>query len=311
MHDENPFSFDITKIGYAVSYNLYLLLASTSIKACLMTNQFNKVFSEVKNIPQIPEVIRELIKQLNNPDIEIKDIAQNVEKEQLISLKVLRLVNSASFGLRKKVSSIEEAVIMLGMSKLKTLVIASGIVSSIGKIEHFEMNAFWLESFSTANYSKWLAAHCDCHADITFTAGLLSNLGRLLIYMALPKEAEDIDQRIAAGHQRLFIEKMRLGFSSQEVSAELCRRWKFPDELIIPVAQCGEPLLAKPVSKTACIIYLSRLLSSCKQASMPEEDIISLLNNDISLQLPFAEDFFVQNINQLISLESGLEALLD
>ncbi len=276
-----------------------------------MNTKFDTLFSEIQHIPQIPEVIRELIHQLNNPEIEIKDIALNVEKEQLISLKVLRLVNSASFGLAKKISSIQEAVIILGINRLKTLVIASGIVSSVSKLDNFDINNFWLNSFSTANYAKWLSSHCQCHTDTAFTAGLLSQIGRLLIHMGSAKAAEDIENRIAAGHERLFIEKMRLGFTSQEVSAELCKRWKFPDELTIPIAQCGEPLTTKPISKTACILYLSQLLAQCKESQIDEKQICERLNNDISAELDLSEAFFSDHIENLMAMESGLEGLLD
>ena len=72
-------------------------------------------------------------------------------------MKVLRLVNSAHFGLSQKIGSIDDAVVMLGMSKLKTLVIASGIVNSVPDITNFDVNESWANSFRTVTYAKWLA----------------------------------------------------------------------------------------------------------------------------------------------------------
>jgi len=276
-----------------------------------MSAKIKALFSQVQNIPQISEVIRALINQLNDPDICLKEVARNVEKEQLISIKVLRLVNSASFGLAKKISSIEEAVVLLGVGKLKTMVIASGIVSAVCKIDNFDINQFWRESFSTASYAKWLANESDCNVDVAFTAGLLSSLGTILIHLGLEKEAMDIEQRIKNGHARPFIEKMRLGFTSQDVSAELCKVWRFSDELIIPVAQCAEPLLAEPVSKMACIIFLARLLSFAKATEMTEEEIMCSIPVEIIDQLGLSEAFFKENITALLALESGLDGLLD
>jgi len=276
-----------------------------------MSAKIQDLFSQVQNIPQISEVVRDLINQLNDPEIDLKEIARNVEKEPLISIKVLRLVNSASFGLAKKIVSIEDAVVLLGMGRLKPLVIASGIVSSVCKIDNFDINQFWLDSFSTASYAKWLANESDCNVDVAFTAGLLSNLGVILIRLGLEKQATDIEQRIRQGHERSFIEKMRLGFTSQDVSAELCRIWKFSDELIIPLAQCGEPLIAEPVSKMACIIFIARFLSSSKSAEMTEEEILALISVETIEQLGLSEVFFKENLTELLLLESGLEGLLD
>ncbi len=67
-----------------------------------MASKIKKLFTQVHKVPQVPEVIRILINQFNDPNVEMRDIARNVEKEPVISLKVLRLVNSAAYGLPKK-----------------------------------------------------------------------------------------------------------------------------------------------------------------------------------------------------------------
>jgi HD-like signal output (HDOD) protein len=124
-----------------------------------MPKQMNQLFDNIQKLPQIPEVVRTIINQLNEPHAEMLNIAKNVEKEQVISLKILRLVNSAHFGLSRKVASIDQATVMLGMNQLKTLVIASGIVSSVPKIENFDIRKFWNNCFRTATYAKWIAEH--------------------------------------------------------------------------------------------------------------------------------------------------------
>ncbi len=277
-----------------------------------MSTKINKLFAEINHIPQIAEVIRTLINQLNDPEIDLKEVAKNVEKEQIISFKVLRIVNSASFGLANKISTIEEAVILLGMVKLKTLVIASGIVSSVPTIKNFDIKHFWLDSFSTATYARWLANASGCNTDIAFTAGLLSSLGIILIHLGLPTESSKIEHLInEGGDSRPFLEKMHLGFTSQEVSAELCKRWKFSDELTLPIYQCADPLLADPTSKIACSVYIARQLSICNAAQMTEEETLPLIPPEIIEFLGFPELFFKEKLGDIMALESGLDSLLD
>lgn len=277
-----------------------------------MSKNISSLFTEVNHVPQIAEVIRILINQLNDPDIDLREIAKNVEKEQIISLKVLRLVNSASFGLRNKISSIEEAVVLLGMIKLKTLVIASGIVSSVPQIENFDIKQFWLNSFSTATYARWLANASGSNADMAFTAGLLSDLGTILIHLGLPTESLEINRLMEEGdHTRSFIEQGLLGFTSQDVSAELCRHWKFSDDLILPIAQSADPLKADPSSKIACSIYIARQISLCIANKMTEEQTLPLIPADIIQLLGFPELFFQEKLGDIMALESGLEGLLD
>ena len=274
-------------------------------------SKINSLFEQLHKVPQIPEVVRILINQFYDPDSKIKDIAKNVEKEQIISLKVLRLVNSAYFNLPKKIDSIEEAVIMLGLNQLKILVIASGIVSAIPDIENFNIKQFWLDSFCTATYAKWLATKTHCDAEIAFTAGLISGLGTILIHLGQAKEAAEVELLIKEGHTRPFVEKMRLGYTNQDVTAELCRLWKFSDDLITPVAQCGEPLFASPVSKIACAVFIARYLSACKYSNMPEDDILHTLPVDIVEQLGLPDAFFKENLSKILALESGLDGLLN
>ncbi|MCK4841926.1 MAG: HDOD domain-containing protein [Methylococcales bacterium] len=278
-----------------------------------MSSKMNQLFTQVHNVPQVPKVVQILINQFNDPNVDMKDIARNVEKEQVISLKVLRLVNSAYFGLSKKVASIEKAVVVLGMGQLRTLVIASGIVSVAPKVDGFNIKQFWQDSFCTASYAKWLAVETrfGADADITFTVGLISDLGRILIHLGLPKEAEEIEQRVSDNHPRPFVEKMRLGFTSQEVSGELCKLWKFSDDLIIPVTRCGEPLLIEPVSKIACIVFIARYLSNCKRLNIGHDAILQGMPMDVIAQLGVPTGFFTERLATIMALESGLEGLLD
>ncbi len=275
-----------------------------------MSAKMKKLFEQVHKVPQVPEVVRILISQFNDPNVNMKDISKNVEKEQVIALKVLRLVNSAYFGLPKKIATIEEAVVMLGMAKLRTLVIASGIVSSIPEIKDFDVKQFWLESFCTAVTAKWLANEAECDGDIAFTAGLISGLGSILIHLGRPKEALDIEKRVAEGHLRPFVENMRLGYTSQAVCAELCTLWKFSEELIIPVAQCGEPLKSAEVSKIACAIFVGKYLSTCRYQGKAPDEIMQSIPFDVTEKLDLSEVFFKEKLEEILALESGLDGLV-
>jgi len=276
-----------------------------------MPSNIESLFRQIQNVPQIPEVIKILIDQFNDPTIDLKAIALNVEKEPLLAAKVLRVVNSSYFGLTKKIDSISEAVVLIGMSQLRSLVIASGIVGAVPSIENFDAKHFWINSFHTASYAKWLASKTACDDDIAFTAGLINNLGIILIHLGQPKEAMKITQLIDKGHARAFVENMLLGYTSQEVSAELCRLWNFSDQLITPISQCEAPLLADQVSKSGCVVFVARYLSACKQSGTEQNIILEKMPTEVIEHLGLSAAFFEENIDELLSLESGLEAILD
>lgn len=276
-----------------------------------MQIQINQLFDKIHNIPQIPEVVRTLITQFNDPNFNFNAIAKNVEKEQMISLKVLRLVNSAHFGLSKKIGTIQDAVVMLGMQQLRTLVIASGMVNAVPKIEGMDLQLFWEDSFRTATYAKWFAAESKSAPDLAFTAGLISGLGNILIHMGAPSAANEIDQHVKSGHARPEIEMNRLGFTSEEVCAELCRRWHFSPDLIEVVAQCGAPLKTSPVNKTACAVHIARYLSRCLQIGTAPEAILGAFPFLVTEQLGLTEPFVTGKLPEVMAIKSVLAGLTE
>jgi len=275
-----------------------------------MKLEISKLFEQIHNIPQVPEVVRVLISQLNDPDANFNDIAKNIEKEQLISLKVLRLVNSAHFGLSKKIGSIDNAVSMLGMTKLKTLVIASGIVNSMPDIPNFDISTFWSDSFRTATYAKWLAEEAGLEdSDMIFTAGLINGLGTILLYLGDSKAANEIQQHVKAGENRYQYETKRLGFSSLDVCVELCTRWHFSDELTDTISQSEKPLATDKVSLPACVVYIARYISESKNSESSEEDRLVNFPAKEWLQLGFNEEDIEKRLPEILALESGLDGL--
>jgi HD-like signal output (HDOD) protein len=276
-----------------------------------MPTKMSQLFDQIHKIPQIPEVVRSIINQLNNPNADMLNIAKDVEKEQVIVLKILRLVNSAHFGLSRKIGSIDDAIAMLGMNQLKTLVIASGIVSAVPELDNFDVKQSWRNSFRTAGYAKWFATQAGLAADIAYTAGIISNLGNVLIHIASPREANEIDQHVKNGNSRLEIEKRRLGYSGQAICAELCRRWKFADELVETIEQSAEPLLLETPNKLACAVFLAHSISDYQDQGLDENQILTSLPQQVTELLGLSEQVLKEKLPGVLASKSELDGLLD
>lgn len=277
-----------------------------------MQVQINQLFDQIHNIPRIPEIVRVLITQFNDPKTDFAAITKNIEKEQVIALKVLRLVNSAHFGLSRKVGTIQEAVTLMGLNQLRVLVIACGMVNSVPKIPGINLKHFWADSFRTATYAKWLAAESKQAPDLAFTAGLMTGLGNILIHMGAPNAAQEIDEHVKNGKQtRSTLEINRLGFTSEEVCAELCRRWHFSEDLITTIANCGAPLKAQELSLPACIVFIARYISECCHTETTPETILNAFPFSVAEKLGFSEQFIADNLPAILELESGLDGLAE
>lgn len=277
-----------------------------------MSTSMPQLFDKIHKVPQIPEVVKTLITQLNDPNAVFMDIANNVEKEQIIALKILRLVNSAHFGLSRKISSIKDATTILGMNQLKTLVIASGLVSAMPTVENFDIKQFWNDSFRSAAFAKWFAEQAHETVDETYTAGLLCSLGCMLIHIGMPSEANEIDQHFKAGnHARIELEINRLGFTSQMVCAELCRRWKLPAVLIEAIEQSDHPLAVDVPSKIACCVFLARYVSESLSQGKNEAEILAAFPLREAAEIGLSEAWIGEKLSTLLAIESNLKGLAD
>ena len=277
-----------------------------------MKPEMQPLFNQINNVPQIPEIVRLLIIQANDPEIDFKAIAINVEKEQVISVKVLRLVNSAYYGLSSKISSIQQALTLLGIDELKKLVVVSGLVSSINDVPGIDLDDFWLDNFRTATYAKWLADHTKLNdSEMVFTAGLISSLGRILIHLDDATTARKINSEVRAGTSRADSERKHLGFTHQEVCAELCRIWQFPAELIDTITQVGEPLSFDDISLAAIAVYIARYISESSYSEKDQPTILAEFPYKEWQQLGLKNEDVAKTMATLLALDTGLEGVLD
>jgi len=122
-----------------------------------MQPALEQLFNHIDDIPRVPEVVKTLLDQVNDPDIDFQAVASNVEKEQVLAIKVLRNVNSAHYGLRRRISSIQEALTILGMQEVRKLLIVTGLVETMPYLPNLDLSDFWQDSYRTATYAKWIA----------------------------------------------------------------------------------------------------------------------------------------------------------
>lgn len=270
--------------------------------------ELNALFDDIQKIPSVPEVVRELIESLNDPNANLSELGGKVKQDQTISLKVLRMVNSPMYGLGQKCNTIEDAVVLLGTAKLKTLVVASGLVAAIDDIAGVDMRNFWKEGFRVAAYAKWMSPKLGAHPDVAFTAGLIHNIGSLLIAMARPKIYAEIQEYVKGDKPRDKVERNLLGFTHAEASAELARRWNFPEELVAAVEGQLTPLEFDPLSLEAAALHLAIHASEGKEMETPLPVLAAKMPYKLleTLELEIDEAL----LEEMLAVDMGLDGML-
>lgn len=197
------------------------------------------------DIPSFPAAVINLLGKLRNPEVCINEIAAELELDPGLHIRVLKTVNSAAFGLSRKVSNIKHAVNLLGRGRLESLVLSVAVKNTLVTNQQaawFDMTEFWKTSSRQAAVSRVLATalHPNTHSDV-FTIGLLQN-------MAIPVLANREGDRYRNLYQRWQSEEIDLaehelqlfGVDHPALGAQMAEYWGFPEALIMGIREHHE-----------------------------------------------------------------------
>ncbi len=192
-------------------------------------------------LPSFPATVMNVLSMLRKPDISMGDIANTVQVDPGINVRVLTMVNSAAFGLSSKISNIQHAVTLLGKSRLEAIVLSLAVKDSLPtmRLNGHDMNGFWLAAARRASLARALAQYLHPKTQSeAFTAGLLQDMA--VPFLAKYKGTEygrvlsdwDADDSIKLEE----LEKESLGFDHQQIGALVAKNWELPNYLIQAIA---------------------------------------------------------------------------
>lgn len=242
-------------------------------------------FATVK-LPVMSEVSHQLIDTLNDEDVGVKEVRDIIAKDPAITAKLLRLANSAQFGLPRGVSSLDDAIHMVGMSTVRSLSLGACMSDSFPVLPGLNPLEFWKSSTACAGYAQWLASALDMDSQQAWLTGLMLRLGELLIGQADPKALTEIEALPHVPGGRWEREKRLLGVSEGQVTAELARRWNFPMQIVQALERSFDPLVEQAFSRLGAVVNLAGTLADAPDAtadavdSLPA-DVIAKLGLDV------------------------------
>ncbi len=207
-------------------------------------------------LPSLPAVAVRVIELTQQDTVSFKELADTIQNDQALAAKVLRTVNSSLFGLRKKCSNINQAIVMLGLSAVKTLALGFSLVSAIKECDPdgLDMPSYWRRALYTGVAAKQIAAKAGIgNQEECFLGGLLQDVGMIALHQALGCE---YDHTIAsAGSDHRLVAKLELDahhVQHADLGALLAQRWKLPDELVMPIKYHEKPTAAPSEFSAIC-----------------------------------------------------------
>jgi len=188
-----------------------------------------------KRLPSPPRTALRILELCRRENTEIQEIADVMMSDPALSGRLLRYANSSIVGVGRKVTSIRDAVLLLGLRAVKLTALGFSLVSPDfrPRCPRFNLRGFWSESFATAAVARRVAAQrLGADREEAFTAGLLSKIGRLALAHGLPDEYQRVLEAVDAGKPLLEAERSLLGVDSLEFGALLLADWGLPDVLV-------------------------------------------------------------------------------
>ncbi|MGE4152065.1 MAG: HDOD domain-containing protein [Phycisphaerales bacterium] len=243
-------------------------VASTDTNSVVTT-----AVQEINHIATLPEITLRIIELVESPTSTAQDLQSVIRSDPALCSRVLKVVNSAFYGLPGQIASIERAIVLLGLNAVKNIAVAASLVKLFrgGELSpHFSARDLWTHSVATATAAKSLADELGLGmADEAFLGGLIHDLGvmvelqydRQKLIKVLDSLNIDSDHVPHADMRR--IETDVFGATHEEFGSGLSKRWKFPASLINVTGHHHDPMRLPEEARTlSCVIYVADRVSA-------------------------------------------------
>ena len=219
------------------------------------------VFLKSVQWPVMPEVGQALIRTLNDEDADTYTICRIIGKDPALTATLLRMANSAMFGLSGTVDTLERAVSVVGMSKVRSRALSVCVAHSCNLPTGIDRLEFWRYSMLCAGYAQWLADLCDVDDQEAWLCGMMLRLGEINLGQARPFSLPQIEAKPIKPGERWLRQRQLVGFDEGEVTAELVQHWDFPEALVQGLRHTAQPLVSNEFRKLSVVLNLAARLA--------------------------------------------------
>ena len=224
-----------------------------------------KVATAIKSFPGMPGTAVRLLALIDNPAMRVSQIEQILRHDPGLTANVLRLANSAYFGIPSKVGSIRQAVILLGLKRLIQMVIAACVSAIMDKpVPGYDLppGELWRHSIAVSVAAEGLVKELNADAaEEIFTAALLHDVGKLVLGQFVQNEYQQIETAISQGISFEMAEKIVLGANHADIGARILTNWSLPQEIINAVQFHHAPEDAPQVNTMLDIVHVANFMS--------------------------------------------------
>jgi HD-like signal output (HDOD) protein len=257
-------------------------------------------------------VLEEIETALQSQQCSLASLGEAIQRDPDLTARLLRLANSAFYGFSTRLSTVSEAVSLIGVQQVQELIVASSILERFtGVPEDFvNKDSFWRHSLACGIGARLLALEKHLpKPDKFFVAGLLHDVGRLVLLLQAPKSARQIYEIYSGGRMLLREAETRaLGFDHQQIGGLLLQHWKYPPLLVEAVSYHHYPMLSAVAKLEASVVHLADHLVGAMGIGTSGERFVSALDERAWTLIGLAPDRLSYVMN---GIDEQIEAVED
>lgn len=232
---------------------------------------------QVGELPTLPHVVQKLASMIGRPNISAEEIGALIEKDQVLSAKVLRLANSPFYGFPSRIASVGHAVVVLGLSVVKGLTLCA---TAFDMMKNAGMNELWRHSLGVALTAHILGAKAGMkNPEEVFVGGLLHDIGKVVLYVKWPDVGQQITLATRNTSRSLMeTEQALFEVTHADVGGWLATAWHLPTSLREPILHHHSPTAAQDAKLQTAIVHVADVLVKGLACGNPGDDLVPPLS---------------------------------
>lgn len=242
--------------------------------------QLKSLLMGQKDLPPLPVALATIMNLMADEDVSIKELEKAILQEPAITTKILSLSNSAFYGYRRRISTISQAVVVLGLTTVRNLVLGVYVVDGFrmprGQHAALDGEQFWLHCVCTATVSGIIARRVSgVDQETSWIAGLLHDMGKMVLSVGMPDVYRDLVARCRAENRSLrALEEEQLGANHAHVGEWMSQRWQLPENITTAIRYHHEPQTASGEPKLVATVHLADILVKQEQLGESGEPLV-------------------------------------
>lgn len=257
--------------------------------------ELNALLASHKAVPSMPKVVALLMVELDQPEPDVRKVSKLIAADPGLTTRILQIANSAFFQLSRSISEVSEAVAVLGLVQVRSLVSAVSLVGSFTVVPGINMQQFWRYSLNTAKLSRSLAGRVELNEATAFTSGLIHCVGELVMHLGMPDKIAPLNAEIAPlALKRARAERRTFGYCYAQVGAGFARKWQFPQAIVDALEYQYAPFENEVYEPLAGVIHLASWRARAKEANLSDKELAVSFPDVVGLALGLDIDMVLQ-----------------